>query len=234
MRRVVLEEKADLGIAWDGDADRIGVVDENADPIFGDMLIVIFGRALLKEVPNPTIIGDVKCSQLMFDTLEKEGANAVMAKTGHSLIKAKLKELNAEIAGEMSGHMFFAHRYLGFDDALYAAARLIEILSQTDKKLSELLSDLPKTCNTPEIRFDCPDEIKFKVVDLVKEDMKEFDVDSLDGVRVKFEHGWGLVRASNTQAALVMRFEANNEDNLQKYRSVFEEKIERAVKKQTS
>lgn len=230
MRKRVVDEKADLGIAWDGDADRIGVVDEKGEPIFGDMLLVIFGRALLKEVQSPILIGDVKCSQLMFDTLNAEGAHAVMAKTGHSLIKAKLKELNAELAGEMSGHIFFAHRYYGFDDALHAAARLVEIVSQTNLPVSQLLDGVPKSFNTPEIRFDCADTLKFNVVARAKELLSEYEVNDLDGVRVKFNKGWGLVRASNTQAALVMRFEAEDEDSLVTYRRIFEEAIEKAIK----
>jgi phosphomannomutase / phosphoglucomutase len=226
LRKRVVSENADLGIGWDGDADRIGVVDENGNPIYGDMLLLLFGRELLKSVKNPTIIGDVKCSQILFDTLQAEGAHAVMAKTGHSLIKAKLKELHAELAGEMSGHIFFAHDYFGFDDALHASARIVEILSSTDSTLSSLLSDIPKTVNTPEIRVDCKDEDKFKIVQAMKQALAEFDVNTLDGVRVKFDHGWGLVRASNTQAALVMRFEAETEAHLNEYRVIFESNLE--------
>ncbi len=230
LRKRVVSEKADCGIAWDGDADRIGVVDENGDPIFGDMLLLIYGRELLKTVQNPTIIGDVKCSQVLFDVLKAEGANPVMAKTGHSLIKAKLKELDAELAGEMSGHIFFAHEFFGFDDALHASARIVEILSSTDKPLSELLSDIPKMVSTPELRIDCEDELKFKLVSAMKDALSEFDVNILDGVRVTFPHGWGLVRASNTQAALVMRFEADSEAHLEEYKTLFEERLE-TVKK---
>lgn len=230
LRRLVVEEKADLGIAWDGDADRIGVVDEKGDPIYGDMLLVIFGRQLLKEVKNPTVIADVKCSQALFDTLREEGANPVMAKTGHSLIKAKLKELNAELAGEMSGHIFFSHRYLGFDDALHAACRLLEIVSNTDKKVSELLDGVPKMHSTPEIRVDCPDEIKFKLVEGMVTAFKDYNVNTLDGVRVTFDNGWGLARASNTQAAIVTRFEAGTDKDLEAYRELFEKKIEEVKK----
>ncbi len=230
LRRLVVEEKADFGIGWDGDADRIGVVDEKGDPIYGDMLLVIFGRQLLKEVKNPTIIADVKCSQTFFDTMKKEGANPVMAKTGHSLIKAKLKELDAELAGEMSGHIFFSHRYLGFDDALHSACRLVEIMSHTDKKLSELLDGVPKMSSTPEIRVDCSDESKFKLVDKLVELFKDYEVDTLDGVRVKFDNGWGLARASNTQASIVTRFEAGSDKDLDAYQAVFKEKLDQAEK----
>ncbi len=226
LRRVVVSEKADFGIGWDGDADRIGVVDENGEAIFGDMLLIIFGRQLLKEVSNPTIIADVKCSQTFFDILRKEGANTVMAKTGHSLIKAKLKELHAELAGEMSGHIFFSHRYLGFDDALHAAARLVEIMSNTEHKISELLSGVPKMFSTPEMRIDFPEEFKFKIVEVLKTKFPDYEVNTLDGVRVTFPNGgWGLARASNTQAAIVTRFEAASQTELDQYRKLFEDRM---------
>ncbi len=227
LRERVLAEKADAGIAWDGDADRIGVVDEKGEPIFGDLLLVLYGRQLLREVKEPTIIGDVKCSELMFSDLRKRGAKTVMAKTGHSLIKAKLKELHAELAGEMSGHMFFGHRYYGFDDALHASARFVEILTSSTEPLSSMLADLPKTVSTPEIRVDCPDEVKFKVAELAKSSFPEFKADTLDGVRITFPHGWGLVRASNTQPILVMRFEADSTARLEEYRRLVEERIEK-------
>ncbi len=225
LRKRVVLEKADLGIAWDGDADRIGVVDEVGNPIFGDMLVVLYGRQLLKEVAKPTIIGDVKCSELMFSDLEKKGATTVMSKTGHSLIKAKLKELHAELAGEMSGHIFFAHRYYGFDDAMHASARLVEIVSSTNIPVSHLLADLPKMVNTPEIRVDCPDNIKFAVAESAKTAFPEFKTSTLDGVRIAFKDGWGLVRASNTQPALVMRFEAETPGLLAEYQKLVEERI---------
>jgi phosphomannomutase/phosphoglucomutase len=221
----VLSEQADIGIGWDGDADRIGVVDEKGDVVFGDMLLILYGRKLLEEVSNPTIIGDVKCSEILFQDLRSKGANAVMARTGHSLIKAKLKELDAELAGEMSGHMFFKNRYYGFDDALHASARLVEMLSSTEKSISELLSDLPKMESTPEIRVDCPDEVKFKVIEQAQRSFKEYQVNTLDGVRITFPNGWGLVRASNTQPVLVMRFEAGTSQELSDYRSIVEDKI---------
>ncbi len=221
----VVAEGADLGIAWDGDADRIGVVDELGRPVFGDLLLVLYARQLLREVARPTVIGDVKCSEVMFRTLQNEGANTVMARTGHSLIKAKLKELHAELAGEMSGHMFFAHRYFGFDDALHAAARLAEIVSSTDRTISQLLADLPAMCSTPELRVDCAEEVKFAVAERAKAAFPEFSVNTLDGVRITFPHGWGLVRASNTQPVLVMRFEADTPARLQEYRLLVERRI---------
>jgi phosphomannomutase/phosphoglucomutase len=218
-----------LGIAFDGDADRIGAVDENGDVIYGDMLLLIFGREILTRKPGATIIGEVKCSQLLYDELRRLGGNAVMYKTGHSLIKAKMKQEHAELAGEMSGHMFFADRYFGYDDALYAACRLIEIVAGSGGPLSAQLAGLPKLVSTPEIRVDCPDEVKFQVVERVSKQLKKtHNVIDVDGVRVRFEHGWGLVRASNTQPVLVLRFEAENEDWLAKYRAAMEEALEAA------
>lgn len=226
LRQRVRKERADAGIAWDGDADRIGVVDELGQPIFGDMLLVIYGRQLLREVKTPTIIGDVKCSELMFVDLQKRGANTVMWKTGHSLIKSKLQELDAHLAGEMSGHMFFRHRYYGFDDALHASARLVEILSHTQTPLSAMLADLPKMVSTPEIRRDCAENLKFIIAEKAKDSFPQFKVNTLDGVRITFPHGWGLVRASNTQPVLVLRFEADTEDYLREYQRLVEQKIE--------
>lgn len=227
LRKRVVAEKADAGIAWDGDADRIGVVDEKGNPIYGDMLLVIYGRQLVKAMENPIIIGDVKCSELLFTDLSAKGANTVMAKTGHSLIKAKLKELHAHLAGEMSGHMFFAHRFFGFDDALHASARFVEILSNADVPTSGLLAGIPKMYNTPEIRVDCPEEIKFQVAEKAKSIFPEYETNTIDGVRVKFEKGWGLVRASNTQPVLVMRFEAETEGLLNEYRGLVENRIKK-------
>ena len=225
LRKRVVEEGADGGIAWDGDGDRIGVVAENGDVVFGDMLLILYGKQLLTEIDNPVIIADVKCSQLFFDELEKLGAKTVMAKTGHSLIKAKLKELNADLAGEMSGHIFFSNRFYGFDDALHASARFVEILSNSEQTVSQMLSEIPKVVSTPEIRLDCPDEVKFSVVDKAKTAFPEFDVNTLDGARIEFPEGWGLVRASNTQAALVMRFEAKSQERLEEYQRMVEERI---------
>lgn len=225
LRKRVIAEKADLGIGWDGDADRIGVVDENAEPIWGDMLLAIYARTLLKEVPGATIIGEVKCSEHLYEDIVNHGGVPVISRTGHSLIKAKLKETHASLAGEMSGHMFFAYRYFGFDDAIHASARLVEILSNTDKKVSQLLDGIPKSYSTPEIRVDCPEEIKFQVSEKAKTLFSEFETLTIDGVRVKFPHGWGLVRASNTQPALVMRFEATTPELLKEYQELVEGRI---------
>jgi phosphomannomutase/phosphoglucomutase len=229
LRDAVKAQKADLGIAFDGDSDRIGAVDENGDVIYGDMLLLIFGREILTRKPGATFIGEVKCSQVLYDELKRLGGNPIMYKTGHSLIKAKMKQEHAELAGEMSGHMFFADRYFGYDDALYAACRLMEIVSKSGKPLSAQLEGLPKMVSTPEIRVDCPDESKFHVVELVAEQFqKTHKVISVDGVRVLFENGWGLLRASNTQPVLVMRFEAGSAELLNQYRREVESALERA------
>jgi phosphomannomutase/phosphoglucomutase len=226
----VVETGADLGIAFDGDADRIGAVDDRGTLLYGDQLMIVYGREILTRKPGATFIGEVKCSQLMYDDLAAHGGNPIMWKTGHSLIKAKMQETRAELAGEMSGHMFFADRYYGFDDAIYAACRLMEIVSNSDQPLSAQLAGLPKTVTTPELRFDCPDELKFAVVRRVTEQLRaRHKILDVDGVRVLFPHGWGLVRASNTQPILVMRFEATTEELLREYRREVEEVVEQAV-----
>ncbi len=228
----VRETGADLGIAFDGDTDRIGAIDDHGTVIYGDQLMIIYGREILARKPGATFIGEVKCSQLMYDDLAAHGGNAIMWKTGHSLIKAKMKETGAELAGEMSGHMFFADRYYGFDDALYAACRLMEIVADSGRPLSAQLEDLPRTVTTPEIRFDCPDELKFQVVKLAAAELqsrhKTLDV---DGVRVLFPQGWGLVRASNTQPVLVMRFEAATGELLRQYQDEVEAVVKSAVER---
>jgi len=227
----VREQKADLGIAFDGDADRIGVIDEKGQIIWGDQLMIIFSRAILNEVPGAAFVAEVKCSQTLFDDIEKHGGRAIMWKAGHSLIKAKLKEEKAQLAGEMSGHIFFVNRYYGYDDAVYAGARLLEILSHTDKKMSDLLSDIPFTVATPEIRTECADEIKFSVVEkLIEKFKQDYQVIDVDGARVLFDGGWGLVRASNTQPILVLRFEAHNEATLKKIRKIMEETVASTMK----
>jgi phosphomannomutase/phosphoglucomutase len=229
LQEAVIRQKADLGIAFDGDSDRIGAVDENGEVIYGDMLLLIFGREILTRKPGATFIGEVKCSQTLYAELKRLGGNPIMYKTGHSLIKAKMKEEHAELAGEMSGHMFFADRYFGYDDAIYAACRLIEIVSKSGQPLSAQLAGLPKMVSTPEIRVDCPDEIKFQVVERVLERFrKTHTVLDVDGVRVLFANGWGLLRASNTQPVLVMRFEASSDAFLRSYQSEVEAVLEEA------
>jgi phosphomannomutase/phosphoglucomutase len=223
---LVRRESLDVGIAYDGDCDRIGVVDEQGRVVFGDRLLIIFARDILSRQPGATFVSEVKCSQTLYDDIRKRGGTAIMWKAGHSLIKNKLREVNAVLAGEMSGHMFFVERYFGYDDAIYASCRLLEILARTGKTIAQLLDGVPETVATPEIRVECADEIKFALVEKVKEHLRGlYQVIDVDGVRVVFDHGWGLVRASNTQPALVLRFEAETEQALGEYR----EKVESVV-----
>lgn len=224
--RAVNENGADLAIAFDGDGDRIGVVDETGRIIWGDELMVLLSRQILERQPGATIIAEVKCSTRLFDDIREKGGNPIMWKAGHSLIKAKMKETHAALAGEMSGHIFFAENFYGFDDATYAGARVLEILSNTDKKLSELFADLPPSFNTPELRVECPESRKFSVVEEIAEIFsKTNEVITIDGARIIFENGWGLVRASNTQAILVLRFEANSQEALDSIRKTVEDKL---------
>jgi phosphomannomutase / phosphoglucomutase len=219
---------ADLGIGFDGDSDRIGAVDENGDVVYGDMLMLIYAREILTRKPGATFIGEVKCSQVLYDELERLGGRPIMYKTGHSLIKAKMKEEHAELAGEMSGHMFFADRYHGYDDALYAACRLMEIVAASGLPLSRQLDGLPKLHSTPELRIETTDEEKFDVVARVASHFKSTrKIVDVDGARVIFPNGWGLVRASNTQPVLVMRFEAESPELLAQYRAEVEEVLEK-------
>ncbi len=226
----VHESSADFGIALDGDADRIGVVDQEGRIIWGDQLMIVFSRDLLKRNPGAKIIGEVKCSQVLYDDIRAHGGEPIMWKAGHSLIKGKMKDEGALFAGEMSGHLFFAERYFGFDDAIYAGARLIEILSHTEKTMRDLLSGIPEMVNTPEIRIDCPDDRKAAVVSaLTAEFKKDHEVIDVDGARVLFDGGWGLVRASNTQPVLVLRFEATDQKRLDMIQSIFMEKLKRRL-----
>jgi phosphomannomutase/phosphoglucomutase len=227
----VAREKADLGIAFDGDSDRIGVVDECGSVIWGDQLMIIFSRSILEDSPGATFIAEVKCSQTLFDDIAKRRGNPIMWKVGHSLIKAKMKEEGASLAGEMSGHLFFADRYFGYDDAIYAGARLLEILSNADGSLSSLLADVPKMLSTPEIRMDCPDEKKFHLVRQLAEEFKrKYRVIEIDGARVLFSDGWGLVRASNTQPVLVLRFEASSQERLATIQHLVMERLNSLMK----
>ncbi len=222
----VLEEKADLGIGYDGDADRVGAIDETGHIIFADVLLALFSGDVLKRKPGGEIIFDVKCSQALPEVIKKFGGKPLMWKTGHSLLKAKMKETGAPFAGEMSGHMFFADDYYGFDDGIYASGRLMQILAYTDKKLSELVDKIPAFESTPEIRIECADEAKFQVVaDLVEAFKKEYKVIDIDGARVEFGDGWGLARASNTQPTLVLRFEAKTKDRLKEIIKIFTQKL---------
>lgn len=218
------------GIGFDGDADRIGVVDETGRMIYGDELLVVYSREVLSKNPKATIISEVKSSYRLFQDIEKHGGIPIQWKTGHSLIKAKMKETGALLAGEMSGHMFFSDRYYGYDDAIYAAARLLEILSEKRKTPAELISNLPQTVSTPEIRVDCDDHIKFQVVERAKKNLAHLGLklNVIDGVRVEYPDGWGLVRASNTQAALVFRFEAQTDQRLSEIRQLIESTVHSA------
>ncbi len=227
----VRETGAHVGIGYDGDSDRIGVVDEDGDVVWGDRLMIIFSRDILKDNPGATVIGEVKCSQTLFDDIKARGGNPIMWKTGHSLIKKKMKDEGALLAGEMSGHIFFSHRYLGFDDAIYAGLRLVEIIKRAGEPYSvkRLLEGVPEMVSTPEIRIECPDEKKFEVAEKMKEAFKDYPVVDIDGVRVNFPEGWGLLRASNTQPALVMRFEARDEASLKKIRETVEGELRKII-----
>ncbi|SDN59852.1 phosphomannomutase / phosphoglucomutase [Desulfonauticus submarinus] len=232
LKQKVIEENAHLGIGLDGDGDRIGVLDETGNIIYGDKLLAIFARDILKKHPGATIIGEVKCSYLLYDDIKKHGGKPIMWKTGHSLIKAKMKEEGALLAGEMSGHMFFADKYFGFDDAIYAAKRLVEIIAQNPQKpLSTYLNDWPQTVTTPEIRMQCPDKIKFEVIKKAQKYFKEkYTIIDVDGVRIVFPDGWGLLRASNTQPVLVLRFEATNQERLEEIRKIIETPLKQWIK----
>jgi phosphomannomutase/phosphoglucomutase len=222
----VIEEKADLGIGYDGDGDRIGVVDEKGEIIWGDLLLGIFAREILKDKKGAPIVFEVKCSQGLVELIEESGGEPIMWKTGHSLIKSKMREVDSPLAGEMSGHLFFRDRYYGYDDAIYASARLIEILSKTDMPLSKLKDEIPHYPSTPEIRVECSDQDKFQVVDEIKNYFRnKHQIIDIDGVRIVFEDGWGLVRASNTQPVLVLRFEAKTEEKLKEIQKIVLEKL---------
>ena len=240
VRQAVREQKADVGIAYDGDADRIGAIDEQSEVLWGDRLMVVYARDILAAKPGSAIISEVKASQSLYDDIAAQGGRPIMWKTGHSLIKAKMKEESAVLAGEMSGHMFFADRYFGYDDAIYASCRLIEILAKRNQPLSALVADLPKTVVTPEIRVDMPDGVKFEVVQRIRARFERYlatkqrlgpsklalrDVVTIDGVRAIFEQGWGLIRASNTQPALVLRFEAVSAEQMALIRSLIEAEL---------
>lgn len=226
----VLASNADIGIAFDGDGDRIGIVDETGRIIWGDELMILLSRAVLAERPGATIIAEVKCSQTLFDDIEKHGGVPIMWKAGHSIIKSKMKETGSVLAGEMSGHIFFADRFYGFDDATYVGARVLEILSKDNRKLSELFTDIPKTFSTPELRVDCPDDVKFDVVQRIASHFARTNkVITIDGARIIFDHGWGLVRASNTQAILVLRFEADSDGALKEISEVVTQRVSREL-----
>lgn len=223
----VKNEKADLGIGYDGDGDRIGVVDEKGEIIWGDRLMIIFSRDILKTRPNAPIIFEVKCSQALPEMIERFGGKPIMWKTGHSNLKKKMKETGSPLAGEMSGHLFFADRYFGYDDAIYASARMVELLSKTTGTVSDLLKDVPHYFATPEIRAEAKNDTeKFAIAEQAKAYFSmNYEVIDVDGVRIQFGDGWGLVRASNTQPALVLRFEAKSEERLKKIKTLVIKKL---------
>ena len=224
----VRSENAELGIGFDGDADRIGVVDEKGNILWGDQLLTIFARDILSRNPGATIVGEVKCSQNLYQDIEKHGGVPVMAPAGHSLIKKKMKETNALLAGEMSGHVCFSDNYFGFDDAIFAAGRILQIIAQSSMKVSEMLADLPETAYTPEIRIDCPDDKKFEIVrELTESFRRQYEVVDIDGVRINFGDGWALIRASNTQPVLVLRFEAKTRDRLDELVGIIKEQMDK-------
>jgi phosphomannomutase/phosphoglucomutase len=226
----VKETGADFGVGFDGDGDRIGVVDDQGNLLWGDQLMIVFSRDVLPANPGATVISEVKASKLLYEEIKRLGGRPIMWKTGHSLIKQKIKEEKALLAGEMSGHIFFADRFFGFDDAIYSSARLAEILSRSEKKLSEMLADLPRTYYTPEIRIYASDEVKFKIVDEVRKELAEkYPVNDIDGIRVSYPKGWALVRASNTQAALVLRYEADTPEDLEAIKKEVGKALERAI-----
>lgn len=225
---LVRKKKLDVGIAYDGDSDRLGVVNHLGEVVYGDKLMIVFAREILSRRPGSTFISEVKCSKTLYEDIEKRGGKAIMWRTGHSLIKAKMKAEDATLAGEMSGHMFFKDRYFGYDDGIYASCRLLEILSNTSRTIPELLEGVPATHTTPEIRVPCPDETKFDVVAKATKAFKEngYDVIDVDGARIVFSDGWGLVRASNTQPVLVLRYEAETADRLEEIRKLVEGTID--------
>jgi phosphomannomutase/phosphoglucomutase len=228
----VKETKADVGLAYDGDGDRIGVVDDEGHLIWGDQLLIFFARDILKNDPGAAIISEVKATKVLYDEITRLGGKAVMWKTGHSLIKKKIKDEKAKLAGEMSGHMFFADRWFGFDDAIYASLRVAELIARSPEKLSAMLAALPKTFSSPEIRVYASEEVKFKIVEEVKRELSaKYPVIDIDGVRAIMPKGWGLVRASNTQAVLVLRYEAETEADLAAIQKEIKSAVERAIHK---
>jgi len=219
----VRRERADVGVGFDGDGDRLGVVDDQGEILWGDLLMILFWREILPKHPGTVGIVEVKCSQALFEEIARLGGRPIFYRTGHSLIKAKMREVGAVFTGEMSGHMFFADEYFGYDDAVYAAGRLLRILSQTPRSLSALMADVPRRPTTPEIRVDCADQVKFDVVaEVTARFRRDYEVIDVDGARVLFHGGWGLIRASNTQPALVLRAEATSPAGLQQIKSELE------------
>jgi phosphomannomutase / phosphoglucomutase len=229
MIKTVKETGADMGIGYDGDADRIGLVDRNGKIIWGDKILTIFARDILKVVPGATIVGEVKCSKTFYDDIKQRGGNGLMWKAGHSLIKAKMKEVGAAFGGEMSGHVFFKHRFFGYDCAIYGTCRLLEIASRMERvDFDKLLEGIPETFSTPEIRLEVDDVKKFEIVDNVVKYFKDggYDVVDIDGVRVTFDDGWGLMRPSNTQNVIVLRVEADTPERMEEIKNLLMQKLD--------
>lgn len=228
----VLETKADIGIGYDGDSDRAGIIDENGKLVYGDQLLGALAKPIIEKNPGADVIFDVKCSQGLVEWIEKLGGNPIMWKTGHSLLKVKMKETGSLVAGEMSGHIFIADNYYGFDDALFVSARFYEIVSKSDKNVSEIISEMPYYESTPEIRTEVGEEAKWKIVEAAKEEFsKKYDTIKIDGVRILFGDGWGLVRASNTQPIVVTRFEAKTKEKLEEIKKIVTDFIEKQAAK---
>jgi len=233
--KALVLKRGGIGIGFDGDGDRIGVIREDGEIVWGDHLLAIYSRPIIKKSPGAKIIFEVKCSRGLVEFIKEQGGTPIMFKTGHSLIKAKMKEEGAPLAGEMSGHMFFSDNYYGYDDAIFATLRLLEILSQEGRTLTQLDSEVPSYYSTPEIRIDCPDEKKFEIVERLKRDLaQKYEIITIDGVRVEYPDGWGLVRPSNTQPILVLRFEAQTEKRLEEIRSELTGYLERLSSQSSS
>ncbi len=224
---VMKKGEYEVGFGLDGDADRIGVIDEKGQMLYGDQILNILARDFLENNPGEIVLADVKCSKNLFDDIKKHGGKPIMYKTGHANIKNKMREDHIKFGGEMSGHIFIGDRYFGYDDAMYACCRFAEILSKTEKKCSEILADQPKTYSTPELRYDTSEETKFEVVDKVRDSFiaEGYDVNAIDGMRVTFADGWGLIRASNTQPVLVLRFEAETQERLTEIQNLIENRL---------
>jgi phosphomannomutase/phosphoglucomutase len=230
LKKLVKENSLDIGIGFDGDGDRLGIIDSSGNIIYGDQMMIIFAREVLENNPEAVFISEVKCSFTMYEDIEKNGGKAVMWKTGHSKIKKKMKETNALLAGEMSGHIFFADRYFGHDDGIYAACRMLEIMDKTGKSPSQLIADVPKTFSTPEIRMECPEDKKPSIVsEMTKIFKRTNNVIDIDGARILYDDGWGLIRSSNTQPVLVLRFESYTEDGLLRIKNEIESELQKLI-----
>lgn len=244
LKEVVVENKADIGIAYDGDSDRIGIIDEQGKFLTGDKLLLIYAMDLINNGKKPTVVSEVKCSQVLFDQININGGHAVMCKTGHGYIKDKMKETNAELAGEMSGHTFFKDRYYGFDDAIYAGCRIIEIIAKHKKinpdfTISDMLKPFDEVCSSAEVRFPCPNELKKETLEKVKKcvenDKNLFgseikEIITLDGMRIVFDGGFALIRQSNTEPVFTLRFEAKNEEECERFKSCMLNTLENILK----